>query len=70
MSELHSSREIARALERLGYTFHSQRGSHGKYKNSAGRIVILPMNRKEIPEGTFYSILKQAGISLDELKGT
>lgn len=28
------------------------------------RIVIFPMNKKEIPLGTFKSIIKQSGIDL------
>jgi predicted RNA binding protein YcfA (HicA-like mRNA interferase family) len=39
-----------------------QKGSHGKFWNSAGKVVILPMPKKEIPEGTLRSILRQAGI--------
>jgi len=31
-------------------------------KTQEEKIVILPMNRVEIPMGTFRSILKQAGI--------
>ena len=27
------------------------------------KVVILPMNRKEIPQGTLRSILRQAGIN-------
>ncbi len=68
MSELYSSKVIITVLEKCGYQFHSQRGSHGKFKNRAGAIVIVPMHKKEIPEGTFRSILKQAGLSLVEFK--
>lgn len=66
MPKLYSSKEIERALKQLGFEFISQKGSHGKFKNNKGRIVILPMARKEIPVGTFYSILKQMDTTLDE----
>jgi len=67
MSKLYSSKEIAAVLKILGYNFISQKGSHGKYKNPEGIITILPMNKKEIPEGTLSSILKQVKITKKEL---
>ncbi len=46
----------------------SQKGSHAKFKDGKGNIVILPMGKKEIPEGTFRSILRQADINLERFK--
>jgi predicted RNA binding protein YcfA (HicA-like mRNA interferase family) len=37
-------------------------------KTNQEKIVIVPMNKKEIPAGTFKSILNQAGINLKEFK--
>jgi len=68
MSKLYSSREITSVLERLKFFFVSQKGSHAKYKDDKGNITIIPMGKKEIPEGTFRSILKQADITLSEFK--
>ena len=64
MSKLHSSREIEAVLIKLGFLKVSQKGSHAKFKDQDGTTVILPMSKKEIPEGTFRSILKQADTSL------
>ena len=61
MPKLYSSREIQAILNKWGFIIVKQRGSHGKFKNSEGNIVILPMSKNEIPYGTFKSILKQAG---------
>jgi predicted RNA binding protein YcfA (HicA-like mRNA interferase family) len=66
MPKLHSSKEIEFVLKVLGFNFYSQKGSHGKFKNNKGEITILPMNKKEIPEGTLSSILKQIGINKNE----
>lgn len=66
MSKLYSSKEITLILELLGFNFVSQRGSHGKFKNKDGIITILPMNKREIPESTLSSILKQVKISKKE----
>jgi predicted RNA binding protein YcfA (HicA-like mRNA interferase family) len=65
MSKLYSSKDIEYVLKKLNFNLISQKGSHGKYKNPSGRIVILPM---EIPMGTFRSILRQIGINLEEFK--
>ncbi|MFH1050580.1 MAG: type II toxin-antitoxin system HicA family toxin [bacterium] len=66
MSKLYSSREISLVLNILGYNFISQNGSHGKFKNTEGIITILPMNKKEIPEGTLSGILRQVKITKKE----
>lgn len=59
-------------LEREGFVFVSQRGSHAKYRrrtDAAVFTVIVPAGRKQIPRGTFRSILRQSGLdesSFDE----
>lgn len=63
MSKLHSSRDIIKVLEYRDFIFISQRGSHLKYRKSDGGkvfTVIVPADRKEIPLGTFRSILRQS----------
>lgn len=62
MRKLYSSREIIRVLERQGFIFVSQRGSHAKYRKYGQGIltVIIPADKKEIPIGTFRSILRQS----------
>jgi predicted RNA binding protein YcfA (HicA-like mRNA interferase family) len=66
MPKLYSSDEIIRVLKKYNFGFVSQKGSHGKFKNHSGRTVIIPMNKNEIPVGTFRSILKQAGFTLQQ----
>jgi predicted RNA binding protein YcfA (HicA-like mRNA interferase family) len=48
-----------------GYNFVSQKGSHAKYKKG-GRTVIVPSPKKEIPLGTFRSIIRQAGLTHED----
>lgn len=64
MPRLYSSRDVIAALEREGFSFVSQRGSHVKYRKSGVpvRTVIVPAGRNEIPRGTFRSSLRQAGL--------
>ncbi len=68
MPKLYSSVEIQKVLFILGFSFISQKGSHAKFRDDTGNIVILPMNKKEIPEGTLHSILKQSNISKTKFK--
>jgi len=53
-----------KALESKGFEFVSQRGSHAKYRKQGPPklTVIVPAARKEIPRGTFRSILRQSGL--------
>jgi predicted RNA binding protein YcfA (HicA-like mRNA interferase family) len=65
MPRLYSSRHIVKILESKGFIYVSQRGSHAKYRKRAEKeflTVIVPANRKEIPYGTFRSILRQSGL--------
>lgn len=56
-------KEILKALEKAGFHFVSQKGSHIKYTDGA-HVVIIP-NHDEIARGTLRSILLQAGIGID-----
>lgn len=70
MPKLYSARVLLAALQRSGFSIVSQKGSHIKlYKrqNDKTFTVIVP-NHKEIAIGTFSSILKQAGMSREELE--
>lgn len=59
MPKLYSSRQVIKALEKQGFTFISQKGSHAKFRKEE-LTTIVPMGKKEIPMGTFSSILRQA----------
>lgn len=67
MPKLYSSRQITKVLANKGFVFVSQKGSHGKYRRGS-LVVIVPMNKKEIPRGTFRSILRQADLSEEDFK--
>lgn len=66
MPRLHSSDRIISILERNNFNFVSQRGSHVKYRKIGEEetlTVIVPANKKEIPHGTFRSILRQSQLT-------
>jgi predicted RNA binding protein YcfA (HicA-like mRNA interferase family) len=69
--KLYSSQQIVKTLEREGFAFVSQRGSHAKYRKTDSSIiftVIIPAGRKQIPRGTFRSILRQSGLDENAFK--
>lgn len=61
-----SGAEVVKALGRLGFQVVSTRGSHCKMRSSS-TVAIVPLH-KELAIGTLASVLRQAGISADELK--
>ena len=54
-----SGEDLVRALERYGFSFKSQRGSHLKLARGKGEILVLPMHR-EIRKGTLMDIYREA----------
>lgn len=60
-----SGSEAIAALGKGGFAPVSQRGSHVKLRNEAGRTAIVPLHR-ELAPGTLRSVLRQAGLSVDE----
>lgn len=63
-----SGMEAVRALERAGFQPVSTRGSHCKLRNpSRGRTAIVPLHR-ELALGTLASVLRQAGMSIEEFR--
>ena len=70
MSRLYSGEKIIKALIRAGFLLVSTKGSHVKLRGLRGNTlhtVIVPKH-KEVAFGTMRSILKQAGMELEELQ--
>lgn len=71
MSKLPSftPKELVRILERKGFQLIRVKGSHHIFRNFTTRkITVVPMHKKDLPKGTFETILKQAGIKKEEIK--
>lgn len=62
MPKLYTSRHIIAVLLKKGFIEIDQTGSHKKLRKD-DRTVIVPSPRKEMPHGTFASILRQSGLS-------
>jgi predicted RNA binding protein YcfA (HicA-like mRNA interferase family) len=61
-----SGRQVRAALERIGFVFRRQRGSHMilRRDNPPARVVIP--DHKEIRRGTLRRIIADAGLTIDE----
>ena len=62
--------QLIRVLKRAGFQERRQRGSHlAMHRASDGRRVTVPMHEgRTIPLGTLRAILRDADISVDELR--
>jgi len=67
MPKLYSSRNIIKVLQSKGFIDIGQRGGHVKFRK-LGLTVIIPANKKEIPFGTFKSILRQSNLTKEDFK--
>ena len=56
--------EVIKKLEKFGFYYVSQKGSHVKYTNGI-KTVIIP-NHSEVAKGTLKSILSMADIPLED----
>lgn len=63
-------RDVIKLIERDGWFFLRQRGSHRQYRHPTkpGKVTIAGKPSDEMAPGTLGSIFRQAGIDLDEEK--
>ncbi len=57
-------KKIIKILEKRGFVPDRVKESHHSEMN---RRVVVPLHKRDLPKGTLLEILKQAGISRDEL---
>ena len=64
-----TSRQLIRALGRAGFFVHHARGSHRylKHPDRPGVLVTVPYHNRDLKRGTLRSILRQAGMTSEEL---
>jgi len=60
----YSAKYLIKLLKQNGFVFVRSNGSHHLYVNhETGKRTIVPIHgNKDMPKGTFFAILKQAGI--------
>jgi len=63
-----TSKDLVSILQQKGFLLDRSRGSHKVWLNpTSGKRAILPMHCKDLPTGTLFAIIKQAGIKKDEI---
>ena len=60
-------KELIKILESLGFIFQRSKGSHQLFRHPDGRRTVVPVHTKDLKTGTLLSILKQAGISKEDI---
>jgi predicted RNA binding protein YcfA (HicA-like mRNA interferase family) len=66
-----SGYEVIHALQRIGFDIVGQKGSHVRLKKKTSketRIAIVPIH-DELTPGTLLSVIRQSGLTKEELIG-
>lgn len=61
-----SGRECAKALDKAGFVFRRQEGSHIIVRRNDPFTQLVVPDHKELDRGTLRAIIRQAGISVEE----
>ena len=64
----YKAREVLARLQRADFVVKRQSGSHAILRHADGRQTYVAMHAKDVPNGTFRSILKQAGLTEEEFR--
>ncbi|MBT3835275.1 type II toxin-antitoxin system HicA family toxin [Candidatus Peribacteria bacterium] len=60
--------ELIKALKKAGFEELRQSGSHLSLGNrNNGKIVTVPIHNRDLKRGLLFSIIKDAGISQEDL---
>ena len=63
------AKEFIRVIEKLGYRFFRQKGSHAIYKHTDGTRVVVPIHLgKDLKPGTLSGLLKDIGLEKSEFQ--
>lgn len=64
-----SPRKLIKALERHGFVLKRTHGSHHLFQHPVTkRRALVPFHTKDIPTGTLHDILKQSGLSMEDIQ--
>jgi predicted RNA binding protein YcfA (HicA-like mRNA interferase family) len=61
-----SGRECVKALERAGFRFKRQEGSHIVLRRDSPYAQVVVPDHKELDRGTLRSILRFAGLTVEQ----
>jgi predicted RNA binding protein YcfA (HicA-like mRNA interferase family) len=61
-------KELIKRLKKFGFELDHTSGSHQIFRNPAtGKRAVVPYHIKNLPKGTFLSILREAGLSKEDI---
>jgi predicted RNA binding protein YcfA (HicA-like mRNA interferase family) len=61
--------ELIRALEKAGFEFVRQQGSHRTLHDPVtDQLVVVPVHPRELPRGLLKKIIKDAGLTESKLR--
>lgn len=64
-----TSKKLIKILKKAGFGLDHKTGSHFIfYDPKTKRRAVVPFHNKDLPKGTIMNILKQSGITKEELK--
>ena len=64
-----TSHKIIKILEKKGFVLDRIKGGHHIYYHpETKKRLVVPLHKRDLPRGTLLEILKQAGISKEELR--
>jgi predicted RNA binding protein YcfA (HicA-like mRNA interferase family) len=64
-----SGTKLISALASAGFTVTRISGSHHRLKHRDGRATTVPVHAgQDVPKGTLHAILRDIGMSIDELR--
>ncbi len=64
----YSAKDLIAILIKNGFEFKRSKGSHHIYENpDTKKITVVPVHgNKDLPKGTYFGILKQAGLDKNQ----
>jgi len=62
-----SGRECVKVLEKIGFSFKRQEGSHIILRRQSPFAQVVVPDHKVLDRGTLRAIMRQAGLSVEEL---
>jgi predicted RNA binding protein YcfA (HicA-like mRNA interferase family) len=61
-------KDLARVARKLGFVLDRQKGSHAVYLRGADRRrAVIPMHNRDLKPGTLHGLVRDLGISAEEL---
>ncbi|MBI4533245.1 MAG: type II toxin-antitoxin system HicA family toxin [Candidatus Melainabacteria bacterium] len=63
-----SGREVRSALERAGFVFRRQTGSHMILRRDDSHVRVVIPDHKQIRQGTLRRIIADAGVSVEQFR--